>query len=30
MAVGKYTNAEDRREVISVIVRTILGIITTF
>ena len=30
MAVGKYTNEEDRREVISVIVRTILGIITTF
>lgn len=30
MAVGKYTSAEDRREVISVIVRTILGIITTF
>lgn len=30
MAVGKYTNAEDRREAISVIVRTILGIITTF
>ena len=30
MAVGKYTNAEDRREVISVIVRTLLGIITTF
>ena len=30
MAVGKYTNAEDRREVISVIVRTVLGIITTF
>jgi len=28
--VGKYTNAEDRREVISVIVRTLLGIITTF
>lgn len=27
---GKYTNAEDRREVISVIVRTVLGIITTF
>ena len=30
MAVGRYTNEEDRREVISVIVRTILGIITTF
>ena len=30
MAVGKYTNEEDRREVISVIVRTVLGIITTF
>ena len=30
MAVGKYTNEEDRREIISVIVRTILGIITTF
>lgn len=29
-AVGKCTNAEDRREVVSVIVRTILGIITTF
>lgn len=30
MAVGKYTNEEDRREIISVIVRTVLGIITTF
>lgn len=27
---GKYTNEEDRREIISVIVRTVLGIITTF
>ena len=30
MAVGKYTNEEDRQEIISVIVRTVLGVITTF
>ena len=30
MTVGKYTNEEDRREIISIIVRTVLGIITTF